>query len=98
MPLSFSADNVGPLTRTARDCARVMALIAGHDPKDPTSSREPVADYERRSTGNLRGLRIGVPVTWFLDGVEDAGHGGDGTGARGARGARRPRWSASPCR
>src|SRR6185437_9498904 len=42
MPLSFSADNVGPLARTARDCARVMTLIAGRDPRDPTSSHEPV--------------------------------------------------------
>ena len=46
MPLSFSADNVGPLTRTARDCARIMTLIAGRDPRDPTSSHEPVPDYE----------------------------------------------------
>ena len=42
MPLSFSHDNVGPLARTARDCARVLQVIAGHDPLDPTSSREPV--------------------------------------------------------
>ena len=46
MPLSFSADNVGPLARSARDCARIMSVIAGHDPRDPTSSSEPVPDYE----------------------------------------------------
>ena len=62
MPLSFSADNVGPLTRTARDCARVMTLIAGHDPRDPTSSHEPVPDYEAALDGDMRGLRIGVPI------------------------------------
>ena len=70
MPLSFSADNVGPLTRTARDCARVMTLIAGRDPRDPTSSHEPVPDYEAALDGDVRGLRIGVPSTWFLDEVD----------------------------
>jgi aspartyl-tRNA(Asn)/glutamyl-tRNA(Gln) amidotransferase subunit A len=72
MPLSFSHDNVGPLARTARDCARVMTVIAGHDPLDPTSSREPVPNYERFMTGDLTGLRIGVPTNVFLDGADDA--------------------------
>jgi aspartyl-tRNA(Asn)/glutamyl-tRNA(Gln) amidotransferase subunit A len=70
MPLSFSADNVGPLARTARDCARLMRTIAGHDEADPTSSREPVPDYEAALDGDLRGLRIGVPVNFFFDGVD----------------------------
>jgi aspartyl-tRNA(Asn)/glutamyl-tRNA(Gln) amidotransferase subunit A len=70
MPLSFSADNVGPLARTARDCARIMSLIAGRDPRDPTSSHEPVPDYEAALDGDIRGLRIGVPSTWFLDEVD----------------------------
>ncbi len=67
MPLSFTHDNVGPLCRTARDCARIMSVIAGYDPMDPTSAREPVPDYEAALTGDLRGLRIGVPETYFLD-------------------------------
>ena len=46
MPLSFSCDNVGPLARTARDCARVLAVIAGRDDRDPTCARLPVPDYE----------------------------------------------------
>jgi aspartyl-tRNA(Asn)/glutamyl-tRNA(Gln) amidotransferase subunit A len=70
MPLSFTHDNVGPLTRTARDCARIMSVIAGHDPMDPTSAREPVPDYEAALTGDLRGLRIGVPTTFFLDNAD----------------------------
>jgi aspartyl-tRNA(Asn)/glutamyl-tRNA(Gln) amidotransferase subunit A len=70
MPLSFSHDNVGPLARTARDCARILGVIAGHDPRDPTSSREPVADYEAALDGDLRGLRIGIPTTWFLERAE----------------------------
>jgi aspartyl-tRNA(Asn)/glutamyl-tRNA(Gln) amidotransferase subunit A len=67
MPLSFSCDNVGPLCRTALDCARIMTLIAGRDPRDPTSSHLPVPDYEAELDGDLRGLRVGVPTTYFLD-------------------------------
>jgi aspartyl-tRNA(Asn)/glutamyl-tRNA(Gln) amidotransferase subunit A len=67
MPLSFSADNVGPLARTARDCARIMSVIAGHDPRDPTSADMPVPDYEVGLTGDLRGVRIGIPSTYFFD-------------------------------
>ncbi len=70
MPLSFSADNVGPLARTARDCARIMTVIAGHDPHDPTSARVPVPDYEAGLNGDLRGLRVGVPANYFLDDVD----------------------------
>jgi aspartyl-tRNA(Asn)/glutamyl-tRNA(Gln) amidotransferase subunit A len=70
MPLSFSHDNVGPLARTARDCARVLSVIAGHDPKDPTSAREDVPDYEAAMNGDLRGQRIGVPTNVFFDGAD----------------------------
>jgi aspartyl-tRNA(Asn)/glutamyl-tRNA(Gln) amidotransferase subunit A len=67
MPLSFSADNVGPLVRTARDAARFMAVIAGHDPKDPTSAREAVPDYEAALTGSVKGLKIAVCETFFCE-------------------------------
>src|ERR1700733_11030138 len=67
MPLSFSHDNVGPLARSARDCARVLTVIAGHDPLDHTSATESVPDYEAAMNGDLRGLRIGVPTNYFLD-------------------------------
>ena len=67
MPLSFSADNVGPLARSARDCARILGIIAGHDPKDPTSAREPVPDYEAGLDGDIRGQRIGIPHNYFFD-------------------------------
>jgi aspartyl-tRNA(Asn)/glutamyl-tRNA(Gln) amidotransferase subunit A len=67
MPLSFSHDNVGPLARTARDCARILSVIAGQDPLDPTSAAEPVADYEAALDGDIRGLRIGIPTTYFSD-------------------------------
>ncbi len=70
MPLSFSCDNVGPLVRTARDAARFLRVTAGQDPKDPTSAVEPVPDYEAALTGDIRGMRIAVCETWFLDGAD----------------------------
>jgi aspartyl-tRNA(Asn)/glutamyl-tRNA(Gln) amidotransferase subunit A len=70
MPLSFSADNVGPLARTARDCARLLRIIAGHDARDPTSSSEPVPDYEAGLDGDIRGLVIGIPTNFFFDGAD----------------------------
>ena len=71
MGLSFSLDNVGPLTRTARDCARVLGVIAGHDPKDPTSSAMPVPDYEAELDDGVSGLRVGVPDNYYYDGADD---------------------------
>jgi len=71
MPLSFSLDQVGPLTRSVRDCARLFSVIAGHDPKDRTSSMVPVEDYEARLSGGARGIRIGVPTSYFNDGMAD---------------------------
>ncbi|MFC7474118.1 amidase [Dankookia sp. GCM10030260] len=70
MPLSFSADNVGPLVRTARDAARFLKVIAGHDPKDPTSAPEAVPDYEAALTGSVKGMKIAVCETYFLDGAD----------------------------
>ncbi|NKC11732.1 MAG: amidase [Gammaproteobacteria bacterium] len=70
MGLSFSLDNVGPLARTARDCARLFGVIAGADPKDPTCSRYLVADYEGATREpDIRGLKIGVPKQYFYDRV-----------------------------
>jgi aspartyl-tRNA(Asn)/glutamyl-tRNA(Gln) amidotransferase subunit A len=70
MPLSFMADNVGPLARTARDCARLLKAIAGHDPADPTSAKEPVPDYEAALDGDVRGMRIGIPTNFFFDAAD----------------------------
>ena len=67
MPLSFSADNVGPLVRTARDAARFLRVVAGKDPRDPTSAPEPVPDYEAALTGSVKGMRIAVCETYFLE-------------------------------
>ena len=67
MPLSYTLDTVGPLTRTVRDAARIVGVIAGHDPRDPTTSDRPVPDYEAALAEGAEGLRIGVPADYFYD-------------------------------
>src|SRR5579883_9891 len=59
---SWTLDHVGPLTRTVRDNARVLAAIAGHDPKDSTTSEKPVPDYEAALEGGVSGLKIGLAL------------------------------------
>src|SRR5262245_56475711 len=61
MPLSWSMDHLGPLTRTVADAARITGIIAGFDPHDATSSRRGVPFYERMLDGPIGGLRVGVP-------------------------------------
>lgn len=70
MPLSFSMDCIGPLARTAADCALLLEAIAGHDPADPTSSRAAVPPYSEGLTGDLRDCRIGVPRNWGAQDVD----------------------------
>ena len=60
MPLAYSLDHVGPLTRTVRDSALLLDLIAGHDPLDPGSVDVPAGGYAAGLGGDLKGLRIGV--------------------------------------
>lgn len=72
MPLSFSMDCIGPLACTAEDCAILLQAIAGADKADPTSSTRPVPDYSAALTGDLRGLRIGVPRNGFVTDADDA--------------------------
>ena len=61
MPMSFSMDHAGPLARTVEDCALLLNVVAGADPLDPISSREPVEDYTAALRRSIEGLRIGVP-------------------------------------
>jgi aspartyl-tRNA(Asn)/glutamyl-tRNA(Gln) amidotransferase subunit A len=69
MPLSWSLDHVGPMTRTARDAALILAVIAGHDPRDATSSRRGLPAALDALDRRVAGLRLGVPENYYFDGV-----------------------------
>ena len=64
-----SLDQAGPMARTVRDTAILLGVMAGHDPKDSTSVDRPVPDYEAALTGNIRGMRIGIPAEYRVDGM-----------------------------
>ncbi len=63
--LAWSLDHAGPMCRTVEDCALVMNALAGYDPMDPASVNVPVPDFTEGLTGNVKGLRIGVPKEYF---------------------------------
>jgi aspartyl-tRNA(Asn)/glutamyl-tRNA(Gln) amidotransferase subunit A len=60
LPLADSLDHAGPITRSVRDAALMLQVIAGHDPNDPTSSHEPVPDYISACGREIRGMRFGI--------------------------------------
>jgi aspartyl-tRNA(Asn)/glutamyl-tRNA(Gln) amidotransferase subunit A len=65
-----SLDRVGPFAANVRDAATLLGVIAGHDPKDATSSPAPVPDYAAESDRPVEGLRIGVPAEYFAEGLD----------------------------
>jgi aspartyl-tRNA(Asn)/glutamyl-tRNA(Gln) amidotransferase subunit A len=69
LTLSWTLDHTGPMARSVEDCALMLAALVGYDPADPASSREPVPDYTADLRSGVRGLRVGVPRDYFLDGV-----------------------------
>ncbi|MCH8898426.1 MAG: hypothetical protein IIC33_09050 [Chloroflexi bacterium] len=64
--LSWSQDHCGPMTWTVEDTAYMLQALAGHDPKDPTTSTAPVPDYSRSLREDVKGLTIGVPRHFFF--------------------------------
>ncbi|HEX4111718.1 MAG TPA: Asp-tRNA(Asn)/Glu-tRNA(Gln) amidotransferase subunit GatA [Stellaceae bacterium] len=64
-----SLDQAGPMTRSVRDAALLLQSMAGHDPKDSTSAPLPVPDFAASLTGDIRGLRIGIPKEYRVDGM-----------------------------
>lgn len=65
-----SLDQIGPLTKDVTDCALVMNAIAGPDPRDSTSVPYPVPDYTRQLIPDIKGLRIGIPREYFVEGMQ----------------------------
>src|SRR5437870_471890 len=90
LPLAWSMDHVGPMTRTATDAALVLGALAGYDAGDATTSVLPVADYTVALTGDVKGLRVGLLRASFLEAaapevriaVEAAAKALEGLGAR----------------
>lgn len=65
-----SLDQIGPVTRDVTDCAHVMNMIAGYDPKDSTSIDAPVPDYTKALVNDVKGLKIGLPKEYFIEGMD----------------------------
>jgi aspartyl-tRNA(Asn)/glutamyl-tRNA(Gln) amidotransferase subunit A len=65
-----SLDHIGPLTKTVKDAAILLGVIAGRDPLDSTSAKVPVPDYAAEIGKPVKGLRVGVPAEYFGEGLE----------------------------
>jgi aspartyl-tRNA(Asn)/glutamyl-tRNA(Gln) amidotransferase subunit A len=70
MPLSQSLDTVGPLARTAEDCALLLGLMAGADPEDPTAMAGPVPNFMAATREPIKGLTVGVPSAFYVDDLD----------------------------
>ena len=66
-----SLDQIGPITKDVTDCAMLLNLIAGHDEKDSTSANRPNEDYTKALTGDVKGIKIGVPREFFGEGINE---------------------------
>ncbi|MBM3226071.1 MAG: Asp-tRNA(Asn)/Glu-tRNA(Gln) amidotransferase GatCAB subunit A, partial [Candidatus Tectomicrobia bacterium] len=67
IPLSWSLDHAGPMARTVADTALMLQAMAGPDPRDPSAALRPVPDYAAALTGEMHGVRLGVPRTFYFD-------------------------------
>jgi aspartyl-tRNA(Asn)/glutamyl-tRNA(Gln) amidotransferase subunit A len=72
LPLDFSLDHMGPMTRSVRDAALVLNAIAGRDDRDDTSSRRAAGDYLPPPSVTLRGVRAGVPENFYFERIDPA--------------------------
>src|SRR5438105_8503137 len=68
-----SLDHIGPLARSVRDAARLLGVVAGRDPLDSTSAEAPVPDYLAHLTGNVKGLKLGLPREYLKDLTSETG-------------------------
>ena len=65
-----SLDQVGPFAKDVLDAALMLQAVAGHDPMDSTSAAIPVPDYAAELDGGVRGLRVGIPAEYFIEGLD----------------------------
>ncbi|HRF98590.1 MAG TPA: amidase family protein, partial [Aggregatilineales bacterium] len=65
-----SLDSAGPFARSVEDTARILGVMAGHDPLDSTSMPIPVPNYLDHLTGDIKGLRVGIPKEYFVEGMQ----------------------------
>ena len=70
LPLDFTLDHMGPLAPTPHDCALTLQVLAGYDPRDESSSRAPIDRYTPPAEPSLAGLRIGIPTSFYYDGLQ----------------------------
>jgi aspartyl-tRNA(Asn)/glutamyl-tRNA(Gln) amidotransferase subunit A len=70
VPLGYSLDSVGPMARSAYDCALMLEIMAGYDSGDMSAAQVEVPKYSALLTGDVQGLRIGVPIPYFYDSPE----------------------------
>ena len=70
IPLAWSIDHVGPLAKSVEDAALLLAALAGPDPKDTTGSDRPVPDYTQGLSGEVGGVRLGIPEQYFFEHVD----------------------------
>ncbi|WP_350302165.1 amidase [Peribacillus frigoritolerans] len=69
-PLSWSLDHIGPMTKTVKDAAGLLEIIAGYDKNDPTSVKAPVGNYTEKLNGDVKNLVIGVNEEYFFKNVD----------------------------
>jgi aspartyl-tRNA(Asn)/glutamyl-tRNA(Gln) amidotransferase subunit A len=69
MSMASSLDTIGPICKTVEDTAIVLQAIAGKDPRDGTTGDVPVPDYRSFLKKDLKGMRVGLPTEYFLDGM-----------------------------
>ena len=74
IPLAWSMDTAGPMTRTVEDCALMFGVLAGHDAADPASANVPTHDYMARLKDGVKGLRIGIVPGYFFHHLQPPVH------------------------
>jgi aspartyl-tRNA(Asn)/glutamyl-tRNA(Gln) amidotransferase subunit A len=65
-----SLDQIGPFTKDVRDSATLLGVLAGHDPRDSTSVPQPVPDYAAALTGDIKGVKLGLPKEYMIGGLD----------------------------